>query len=351
MSRSLLRKLFGSAGEPAATTEAFSLPGALHAGVRLLLVASDDVTDLLFAMPFVEKVLETVEGAEVGLVCDERTSHLALSTDLFAEVLVVEDEHLRSGSPARKGLESVLSQEKWDVAVMVGHQPDPSRDEFALLSGATLRLGPGHAKAYPNLNCEVRPPVGKSYPYARTATWGRLLGVALEDAPLRWPIAEKRDRQMAQLVHFNKPRPDQRLIAFDSGVGKTGARIGAESLAFVANHLLSHIPSKGILLTADDAHDEDDLRRRLHGDLLELPRPTLLETVLLLKQCDLLVSGNTDLFHFAGAVGVPSLGIFTPADEDRWVPSRATSSAVMRPEPGQALDLAEVMERIEGLLR
>ena len=347
---SLLRKFFGRAGETVPTTEAFSLPGALHEGVRLLLVASEDPTDLLFVMPFVQRVSEDVQGARLGLVCSERISHLALTTEVFGDILVVEEEHLQDTGAARKGLESMLAAEPWDVAVLVGRDPDPVRDEIALLSGAALRLGPGHARAYPRLNCEVRSPADDRYPYHRTETWGRLLGVELRETPLRWPLAEKRARQMAQLVHFNKPRKDQRLLAFDPGPGKGGARVGPQALAVVANHLLAHVPSKGIVLTAEEEGEHAKaLAGRLHGELLDLPRPTLLERILLLAQCDLLVCGNTDLFHFAAALDVPVLGLFTPDDPDSWVPERARRCTVMRPRPGEPIDLAEVMDRIDGL--
>lgn len=352
MPKSILRRFLGRAGAASqAQGEAFSLPGALGPGARVLLLASDDLTDLLFAMPLVERVHEQVEGAQIGLLCDERTSHLALSSDRFQDVIVVEAEQVRAQTPARRGLERMLAEEPWHVAILLGGSPDPARDELAFHSGATLRMGPGHPRAYPHLNCEVRPPASERYPYERAAVWGRLLGLQLDAAPLRWTLDEKRRRQMQQLVHFNKPRKEQRLIAVDPGLGKNGARVGAENLAHIVNHLTRTIDSRAMILTADpDPAAGAVLRAGLHGDPLDLPRPTLLETVLLLAQAQLVVSGNTDLLHFAVAMGVPALAIFTPDDGPGWLPSRAERLSVLRPSPGVPLDLADLMNEVERLL-
>ena len=47
-----------------------------------------------------------------------------------------------------------------------------------------------------------------------------------------------------------------------------------------------------------------------------LKRDTVLDTMLLLCQCDLFVAGNTDLFHVAVAHGVPTIGLFSPQDDE-----------------------------------
>lgn len=353
MPKSILRRLLGRAGAvaPQAQGEAFSLPGALGPGARVLLLASEDFTDLLFAMPLVDRLHADVPGVQIGLVCDERTSHLALTSDRFSDVIVVEEEHLQPQSPARKGLERVLADEPWNVAILLGLHADPARDELAYFSGATLRVGPDHPRAYPHLNCEVRPPMGARYPYDRATVWGRLLGLQLDGAPLRWTLDEKRKRQMQQLVHFNKPRKEQRLVAVDPGLGKDGSRVGPENLAHIVNHLARTIDSRAMILSADpDPTPALALRAGLQGDPLDLPRPTLLETILLLGQSQLLVSGNTDLLHFAAAMDVPTLAIFTPDDGEHWLPTRAGRLSVVRPQPGVALDLADLMDKVERLL-
>ena len=351
MAKTLLKRILGRPDERSNQAKAFRLPGALHEDVRVLLVDSGDLTDLLFAMPFVERTRLLFPGARIGLLCDERTSGVALASGAFADLVVYEAEQLRGNGPALRRLEDLLLAERWEIAVLIGQRPDPPRERLAFASQAVLRVGPGHDGAYPDLNCELRPQPAGRHPYQRTVTWGRLLGVPLEGVPLRWPLSAEGRRQMAQVVHFNKPRKDQLLVAVDPGVGKTGALLAPENLAFVMNHLAAHIRCKTIVLTADpEPGRAESLNTLLRGEVLDLARPSLREVVLLLSQCDLFVAGNSDLFHYAVAIGVPTIGIFTPGDGSEWAPPDAEKLEILRPAAGEPLSLSEVMQRVDRLL-
>jgi ADP-heptose:LPS heptosyltransferase len=351
MAGTVLKRLLGRRAPNESRQLPFSLPGALHAGVRILFVDSDDLTDLLFVMPFIEAVREKVGGAHLGLLCTEHTGQLALSSGCFQDLVVFDPSQLKPRSPGQRQLLELLEQDPWELAILVGRRPDPLRDELAYSSGAVLRLGPGHPRAFPHINCEVRAQRDGRYPDRRTNTWGRLLGLPLDDTPLRWPLDEKLLRQSAQLVHFNKPRKDQLLVGLDPGVGKEGTLLSVENLAFLGNHVAGNVRSKTIVLTADENRGRlVDLEGRLRGELLDLPRPSIQEMILLLAQCDLFVGGNTDLFHFAAAMDVPALGIFTPEDREEWVPRQGRKVEILRSRPGQELDLSDLMGRIERLL-
>jgi ADP-heptose:LPS heptosyltransferase len=189
MAGSILRKLLGRAGSDAGPRgDSFSLPRQLAPGSRVLLVASPDLTDILFGMPLVQQLREQIDGLHMGLVCDERTSHLVLSTELFDDVIVVEEDQLAEDAESGEELSRVLTEDEWDAAILLSATPDPVRDRLAGLSRARLRLGPGHEKAFPNLNCEVRPPTGDGYPYSRTRTWSQLLGLNGVGSALHGPL-------------------------------------------------------------------------------------------------------------------------------------------------------------------
>jgi ADP-heptose:LPS heptosyltransferase len=352
MAPSILRKLLGRAGaNDAPQGESFSLPRQLAAGSRVLLVGSGDLTDILFATPLIEALRSQIDGIHLGLVCDERAAQLVLSTEFFDDAIVVEEDQLQPEAESGDELASVLTEDEWDAAILLTSRPDPLRDRLAGLSRARLRLGPGHEQAFPNLNCEVRPPGGNGYPYERTRTWTQLLGLSPVEGGLRWSPDEKRERQVAQLIHFNKPRKEQKLIGIDPGVGKSGARIATGSLALIADHISRSIPSKTMVLTADpDEILVEEFEGMLSQPPLDLARPTLLEVTLFLCQCELFLCSNTDLMHFAVAMGIPTVAFFTPEDEASWIPDRADHLRIIRPEAGADLDLADLMERVAGAL-
>ncbi len=353
MAPSILRKLLGRAGgDDALRGESFSLPGQLSPGSRVLLIASGDLTDLLFAMPLIEALRNQVEGVHLGLVCDERTGQLVLSTELFDDAIVVEDDQLSPDAESSGELATVLTEDEWDAAILLSATPDPVRARLAGLSRARLRLGAGHEGAFPHLNCEVRPPSGDGYPYQRTRTWTQLLGLNPGvDSGLKWTLDDKRARQVAQLIHFNKPRKEQKLIGIDPGTGKAGARIAIASLALIADHIGRSIPSKSIVLSADrDEMLVEEFEALLSQPPLDLARPTLMEMVLFLYQCELFLCCNSDLMHIAVAMDIPTVAFFTPEDDSSWVPDRARRLRIIRPEAGTDLDLADLMEQVVSVL-
>ncbi|HEX9639702.1 MAG TPA: glycosyltransferase family 9 protein [Candidatus Krumholzibacteria bacterium] len=351
MSKALLKRLLGRGEEREASGASFHLPGALAPGARVLLVDSGDLTDLLFAMPFVQRLPELYPGASAGLLCGERCSELALSSSSFAELIVHDDEALQPGTTAAQELENLLGKGEWDLAILLGTEADPRRERLAAASGAALRVGPGHDNAYPHVNFELRPMRNDLHPSYRTRTWGRLLGVALDDTPLGWTLEPGAERQMAQLIHFNKPRKDQLLVGVDPGVGKAGTVLAPENIAFLINHVASHIRCKTLTLSSDsDGARMAELGALLRSEQLDLPRPTLREHALLLAQCDLFICGNTDLFHLAVALSVPTVGIFTDADDDRWIPPSGGRFEILRSVEGERLSLSDLMERVDRLL-
>jgi heptosyltransferase-3 len=352
MTASILDRILGRLASGPQQRDCFTLPGALHDGLRVLFVDSGDLTDLLFAMPLVEEIRRRFPQTRVGLVCEEAASHLALSCARFHELIVYEEHQLKPHGKPFLAVVKALEEQPWDVAVLLAHGEDLARETLAYRSGAQLRLGPNHEGGYPRINCAVRCAENGAYPSQRTGTWGRLLGVPLDGVPLRWPLPEARLRQAAQLVHFNKPRKEDLFIGVDPGVAKSGAVLSVENLALVANHVAGHVRSKLIVLTADrDAARQAAFATLLRGGQLDLPRPTLHETILLLAQCDLLVAGNTDLFHFAAALGVRTLGIFTPADEAGWMPAQSPRLAVLQCAQGEQVSLPLVLGSVQALLR
>ncbi|MGD8627657.1 MAG: hypothetical protein PVH52_01115, partial [bacterium] len=41
----------------------------------------------------------------------------------------------------------------------------------------------------------------------------------------------------------------------------------------------------------------------------------------ILSQCNLLISGNSNLLHFATSMGIPSFALFTDEEDRRWIPT------------------------------
>jgi ADP-heptose:LPS heptosyltransferase len=80
-----------------------------------------------------------------------------------------------------------------------------------------------------------------------------------------------------------------------------------------------------------------------------LQRETLLDMLVLLTQCDLFLAGNTDLFHFAVAQGVPTVGLFTEAEAVHYRPGARPRVRVIAVERGEKVDIETLMEAVEAV--
>jgi ADP-heptose:LPS heptosyltransferase len=230
-------------------------------------------------------------------------------------------------------------------------KPHASLELACLASGAVLRVGPYHPRAFPAFNVELRGlAVQERYRGERTAPLAPFLGLADSDLDAAWPLPADRLRQSARLVHFNKPDSSELLVGVDPGLGKSGHGIAHQNLLFLTRQLASQTRCRFLPLSdPDNQPGLRDFENRLGNVPQGLSRETLMETVLLLAQCDLFLAGNTDLFHFAVALEVPTVGIFTPRDGADWDPGPRPCCRVLRVTRGERVDVATLMEAVEAV--
>ncbi len=328
--------------------EPFRLPGALSDESRILAIGTPDLTDLLFHAPLMRGIRSCYPGSRIDFLLPEGHTPLVVPSGLARQCLVYGPRQLRSWTPGYWALLRALRRGDYDVALVLSLGPHPELETAALASGARLRLGLSHPDAWPGLNFEYRPRTGRyrgDWPLAATAFLG------LDGAAARaWPLPPDRLRRMQQLVHFNKPRKDELLVGADPGLGKAGHGISLENLHFLLRQLSSQLPCRTVALAGPEgAERRQELTERLGGAPPGLPQDTLLETVLLLAQCDLFLAGNTDLFHFAVAQGVATVGLFTSRDGAEWDPGSRASARILRVSEGKRVDIDTLMAAVEAV--
>jgi len=72
--------------------------------------------------------------------------------------------------------------------------------------------------------------------------------------------------------------------------------------------------------------------------------------VALLSQCDLFLAGNTNLFHFASALRVPTIGLFTKLDRSGWIPEGVPNVRIFQGTRGEKLSLKDFFCIVEEVL-
>ncbi len=329
----------------------FTLPGALTDSSRILCIDCGDLSDFLFHVPLLTAIRHHYPGSKMDFLVPEKHAPLVVPSGLARQCMTYKEGQLNPWRPAFGNLLRKLGTGKYDVAVVMSYSPQPRLELAALASGASLRLGPSHNDSWPGVNFEMRlRDDDDGYRGDRLRYTAPFLGFEPEELNTRWPLPLEKLRQMAQQVHFHKPKPDQMLIGVDPGIGKTGHGFAMENIQFLVRQLSSQLVCK--VLPLGDPSDNDRLRK-FEASLSEVPvglqRDTILEMILLLAQCDLFVSGNTDFFHFAVAQGIPAIGLFSKEDGPQWMPRGRPRARVIQVTKGEKVDIETLMEAVEGV--
>ena len=338
---SLMRPFFRK-GE----TASFTLPRALGANSRILCIDTGDLTDFLFHIPLVNAIRRHFPGTRMDFLIPEKHESLVVPSGLTKHFIIYKDAHLNPWRPAFGSLLRQVAAHDYDMAIVMSLGPQPRLELAALASGAPLRLGPSHDKSWPSINFEIRPPRDADlYLGDRMASAAPFLGLLREELSPRWPLPMDRIRQMAQQVHFHKPNPDQMLVGIDPGLGKSGHGISQDNLLFLARNLASRLMCRVVPL-GDPAEKErlSQFEVRLSDVPVGLPRESALDMLLLLAQCDLFIAGNTDFFHFAVALGIPAIGLFTESEKACWVPRGRRKVEVLRVKKGGKVEMDTLLE-------
>ena len=329
----------------------FAVPGALTNSSRILCIDCGELSDFLFHIPLLTAIRHRHPGSKMDFMVPEIHAPLVIPSGLARQCMIYKEGQLNPWRPAFGSLLRKLSAGNYDVALIMSYSPQPKLELAALASGASLRFGPSHKDAWPGVNFEMRP--GKDddgYLGDRMKSAAPFLGFDPGELISRWPLPLEKLRQMAQQVHFHKPNPDQMLIGVDPGLGKTGHGFALENIQFLVRQLSSQLACKILPLGYPLGSKRLE---KFEASLSEVPvglqRDTLLEMILLLAQCDLFVSGNTDFFHFAVAQGVPAIGLFSKADGPQWMPRGRPRARVIPVTKGEKVDIETLMEAVEGV--
>jgi len=331
-------------------TPPFTVPGVFRAGASVLAIADDDLTDLLFHVPLLRAIRQRYPATHIDVLVPEALSSLVVPSGFARRVMVYGPRQLRPWSPAFFALLKQVRRSGYQTSILMSFGHQGSLEAVSLASGAPLRLGPSHPGSYPAVNFEIRPPRDqRRYRGDRLEAATPFLDLPSLRGLREWPLPEERVRRMRQLVHFNKPRRDELLIAVDPALAKSGHGLTVQNLHFVVNQLSSQLPCRILALSLTAAPERlAEFESGLTTAPLALPRETLFDVVLLASQCDLVVAGNTDLFHFATAMGVPSVGLFLENEGADWVPADRPNARVIRIKPGRRVDIDTLMEAVEG---
>lgn len=331
--------------------QSFSLPGDLADGSRVLVVDSGDLTELLFFAPVLNHLKRRFPGIRVTVLVNDANRDILRTMEPVNEVITYEPEHLTLFSSTYLVLLRRLQRRPFNVAFLLGRRFDFARSLAALMSRARLRVGFSQEHAHPFVNCEISSGDPTQYEGPRVVSFLSALGMSPGDSILGWQLPDADVRWARQMIHFHRPDKSRMLLVVDPGVGKGGYRLSPRSLAYVVSAVCAQYGPKVLLLSNNiTPKSMERFRGMLSADVMDLAPKNVKEALALLSRADLVLSGNTDFFHFAASMRVPTVGFFTRHDTANWMPKSAPSVQILQGVQGQKLSVDEVCSKIDTLL-
>lgn len=337
--------------EKMAHAEGFSLPRDIGNESRVLVIDSGDLTEVLFFAPVLKYLKNKYPRMRISYLVQHGNSELVRTMTQISEMITYDPSHLSLTSTTYFSLVKKLRGKDFNVVFLLSPEFDLPRAALAIVTGAPIRIGFSDERSFPYVNCEVRLGEGPRYEATKVQTfltaigmhgWEGLPGWKLPDADLRWA---------KQMVHFHKPAKDVRLVAVDPGIGKGRHRLAPEAFVYLVNQLALRMNCQ-VLVVSNNMEEKlvKQFGKWIDGKLLGIEPQNVKESLALLSQADLMISGNTDYFHFGVSMHVPTVGLFTRHDESNWFPRSAPWVQIMQGVKGQQLSFDEFASKIDTLL-
>lgn len=329
---------------------AFVLPRDVTDSSRILFVDSGEVTDLLFAAPMVNYFRSRYPNIRTTILVKDTNADLVRNIMKVNRMITYERKQLSFFSTDYMLLIKKLRRSRADLLILLSSRFSLDRYLLAFASGAHVRIGFYSHLGYPFINCEIRT-VRDQYEGKKMISILHSIGLRYDGESEPVTLSNQEASHAAQLIHFRKPEKEYLMVGLDPSKGKVKHRVIPETIAYLANNLAGRRKVKFLVLTNPwDEKLSRSFSRDLKSEVLDLEPVDVNETVALLSQCDLFISGNTDLFHFAAALNVPTIGLFTKYDGARWIPGSARNVRIFKGSRGEKLSLKNFFSQVEEVL-
>ncbi|HET9888620.1 MAG TPA: glycosyltransferase family 9 protein [bacterium] len=333
--------------EPASLSFGESLDGTRD----ILLLSAHELTDLLAIVPAARSLKRRFRLARVHV----------LASGQCAEVLAGRPEvfHVIQWNPGQDPILSVnflrelrkLRAQPFDLAIFIDSGEDRRTRIVGALSGAKLRVGAHPESADPLLNLVVSMPSSKGYRPVQSLEFLSFLGIKREDLTPGWQVTDADRRYTERLLALRRWGRKGMLLGVDPAVGRQGVRPSPEKLAWIVEKIAESRPVVPLVLSDDLASAQvREFRSLLKTPPLEIPVRGIRDVLALTRCCDAFLSGNTNLFHLAVALGVPTMGFFSRSDDERWTPPNRDGTRILRLRPGDPLTSENLIATLDSVI-
>jgi len=306
----------------------FSLGRVAQSARRVLAVPGAGLAEMLVAYPAMSLLRTALPDSRIICLVDDGQAELLRDNDVVDDTIVFPEFKGASGVFKFRPFVSEIRERMFEAVFYFDFRYEFYRVLLPAVSGARLRVKLKDEIGYPLFNVEVIPRPDSTYFKDRNLCLVKFL--APDANKWRdWKIPEKESKIAREIVKFRKPKSGDLLIGVDLSYTKKGNKPPFDTQIRLARSFQALKPSRIALLSDPrPAVKDEEIRRLGNYDWLDIPRKNFRDTLGILSQCDLLITGNCNLLHFALAMEIPSFILFSRGEDRRWLPTQGIFQVV-----------------------
>lgn len=299
----------------------FSLGRIAESARRVLAVPASGLAEMLLTFPALSLLRNALPDSRIICLVDDGQADILRDSGVVDDTLDFPQFGGARGMFKYRPYVSEIKERMFEAVFYFDFRYEFFRVLLPAVSGARLRVILKGEIGYPLFNIEVVPSPDAVYFKDLNLCLVRFLAQNAEHRG-DWKLPEKERRIAKEIVKFRKPRSGDLLIGVDLSYTKSGAKPPFDTQIRLAKSFEALKPSRIALLSdPEPAVKDEEIRRLGTYDWLDIPRKNFRDTLGILSQCDLLITGNTNLLHFGLAMDIPSFVLFTDDEDRRWLPS------------------------------
>ncbi len=310
----------------------------------ILLMPSESLGDVLHALPAIRALRRAFPDTRIAVMARPTASDLLVDTPGLDEVILCYPlEHPSNWKAFRRTVSEVRSR-GFDTLFSLDDHADRVKSLVGYLSGAKVRVAFRNDHEDGLFNIVVDPPAQDPYMATRNLALVHAVGIDTAGIDTCWSPSENELRIAEQLAELRGLRSDGLLAGFEA---PANLRHEPPALAERSRVLKERFGARFVVFQEQPPaaySQEGDLTRGEGG--VDLACRTIRDVLAILGCCDVFLCRNTNLLHFAVAMGVPTVA-FLPEDVPAGLrPPKSPRVSVVRDADVGDEDLAQIIARL-----
>jgi ADP-heptose:LPS heptosyltransferase len=306
----------------------FSLGRIAQSARRVLVVPPAGLAEMLLMYPALSLLRTALPDSRIICLVDDGQAELLRDDGIVDDTIVFPRFRGAKGMFQYRSFISEIRERMFEAVFYFDFRYEFYRVLLPGVCGARLRVKLKDDVGYPLFNVEVVPNPDSTYFKDLNLCLVRFLAPDV-DMWRNWRLPDKESKIAKEIVKFRKPRSGDLLVGVDLSFTKGGGRPPFETQIRLARSFQALKPCRIALLSdPEPAVKDEEIRRLGNYDWLDIPRKNFRDTLGILSQCDLLITGNSNLLHFALTMEIPSYVLFSREEDMRWRPTQGVFQVI-----------------------